>query len=40
MELLELIGLEPELAERYPRSCPAASSNASAWRGRSPPTRW
>ena len=39
-ELLELIGLDPdEMARATPRSSPAASASASAWRARSPPIR-
>ena len=39
MELMETVGLTPEMARRYPGSSPAASSSASAWPGRSPRTR-
>ena len=39
LELLELVGLEPGMADRYPASSPAASSSASASPARSPPTR-
>jgi len=38
-ELRRLVGLVPEMAKRYRRSCPAASSSASGWPGPLAPTR-
>ena len=39
-ELLEMVNLPPATSSgAIPRSCPAASSSASAWCARSPPTR-
>ena len=39
LELIELVGLDPRWPTATRASSPAASSSASAWRGRSPRTR-
>ncbi len=38
MELLELVGLPPDMAKRYPAQLSGASNRASGWHERWPPT--